>query len=277
VAQAEAAAEALRDTPIEHVFTSELPRTRQTGEIVNRHHGAPVTAHPGINDIRSGFEGRPVAEYQAAIAADPLHIRPPGGESLTEHARRVTAFLEEIEARPERTVLVVAHEETLRVVAGRYRGMPLAETVGLAFANCEVLRFTPPPGPVPTRPADVAQAFVSALAAADFREARRHLADGAFSYLGPVRSFSDADEFIAHISRIGTILKSIEQRHRFAQGDTACLICDVVTTLPDLEHTRVAMLFTLRGRLITRLEMFYDAHPYAQMFQDHPPQGSLQP
>lgn len=144
VAQAEEAAAAMAHEPLERIFTSELPRTRETAAIVNRHHGVPVTGEPALNDIRSGFEGRPVAEYQAAIAADPLATRPPGGESLVEHAARVSAFLQELERRPERTLLVVAHEETLRVVVARYRGLDLADSVGLSFANCQVLRFQVP-------------------------------------------------------------------------------------------------------------------------------------
>lgn len=143
IAQAEAASERLRAAAIDHIFTSELPRTRATATIINRHHRAPITALPALNDIRSGFEGRPVAAYQAAIAADPLPTRPAGGESLLDHGARVTAALDELERRPEGTLLAVVHEETLRVVVARYRGLPLAETVHLSFSNCEVLRFRP--------------------------------------------------------------------------------------------------------------------------------------
>ena len=88
IAQAEAAAEILRATPLDLIVTSELPRTRQTGEIINRYHQLTLHTHPALNDIRSGHDGRPVGEYQRAIADDPLHARPAGGESLIEHKQR---------------------------------------------------------------------------------------------------------------------------------------------------------------------------------------------
>ncbi len=146
IAQAETVAERLRQTRIEHIFCSELPRTRQTAEIINRHHGAPISVRRDLNDIRSGFEDRPVTDYQRAIAADPLNTTPPGGESLLEHKARVSGFLDWLETRRENTILVVAHEETLRVVIARYRGLSDAEMLPLQIGNCEVLEFSPGAG-----------------------------------------------------------------------------------------------------------------------------------
>lgn len=81
IAQARAAALALRDTAFERILVSLLPRTRQTAEIVDQFHAVPIREHPGLADIRSGFNGKPVADYFSAIAADPLHARINGGES----------------------------------------------------------------------------------------------------------------------------------------------------------------------------------------------------
>ena len=143
IAQAQQVAERLGERRIDRVICSELPRTRQTAEIINRPHGAPISVHPDINDIRSGFEDRPVEDYQRYIAADRLHTRPPGGESLLEHKARVSRFLDWLESLPEQTVLVVAHEETLRVVIARYRRLSDAQMVPLRIGNCEILEFEP--------------------------------------------------------------------------------------------------------------------------------------
>jgi broad specificity phosphatase PhoE len=141
IRQAEEAAVTLKDAALERIFVSELPRTRQTAEIINRHHGVPIAAHPGLNDIRSGFNNRPVAEYFAATGHDRLHLRVNGGESLLDYQARVLAFLDWLRPQPWQEVLVVAHEETLRVLAARFRGLPDAALPGLAFGNCEILRF----------------------------------------------------------------------------------------------------------------------------------------
>ncbi len=141
VRQAEEAAETLNDAVLERIFVSELSRTRQTAEIVNRHHGVPIAVHPAINDIRSGFNNRPVAEYFAATGHDRLHRRVNGGESLFDYKARVLPFLDWLRPQPWQQVLVVAHEETLRIFAAHFRGLPDEALPGLAFGNCEVLGF----------------------------------------------------------------------------------------------------------------------------------------
>ena len=79
--------------------------------------------------------------YQQAIAHDPLHASANGGESLIEHRQRVVGFIEWLRTQPYRSVLVVAHEETMRVFAVHLRKLPAQALVELAFANCEIVAF----------------------------------------------------------------------------------------------------------------------------------------
>ncbi len=140
--QAEAAAEQMRAVPLERIIVSPLPRTRQTAEIVNRHHDLPVEAHADIADIRSGFDGQPVADYFAAIAHDPLHCRANGGESLLDHKARVLRFIDWLQTQSEQQVLIVAHEETLRVFEARFNGMIADDHLrDIQIGNCEVKRY----------------------------------------------------------------------------------------------------------------------------------------
>ena len=142
IAQAEGAAERLRHEPLERIICSQLPRTRQTAEIVNRHHGLAIESNPAVNDIRSGFDGLPVADYFAATAADPLHIRANGGESLLDHKGRIVAFLEWLVSRPEENILVVAHEESMRVFRQWFEGGIADDALRhLHFGNCEVITY----------------------------------------------------------------------------------------------------------------------------------------
>jgi len=141
IAQAGAAAENLRGVALDLIITSELPRTQQTAAIINRFHDVPVQAHPLVNDIRSGFEGRPVGEYFAATAHDPLHASANGGESLLEHRRRVTAFYDWLRTQAYKTVLVVAHEETLRVLQALRDGLPDGRMRDLHFDNAQILEI----------------------------------------------------------------------------------------------------------------------------------------
>lgn len=144
ISQAQKAAEQLRDQPLDIIMVSELPRTRQTAEIVNHYHQAEIQTQPSLNDIRSGFEDRPVAEYQAAVAADRLHSKFNDGESLLEHKHRVEGFLNWLQGQSYASVLVVAHEETLRVIAGHFRQLADEDMLDLHFNNCEILSFELP-------------------------------------------------------------------------------------------------------------------------------------
>jgi alpha-ribazole phosphatase len=142
VRQAEAVAERLKSVPIKRIITSELPRTRQTAEIINRHHGVTMESHPALNDIRTGFESRPVEEYFAATGHDRLHLRVNGGESLLDYKHRVTGFIDWLAVQPDETVLIVAHEETLRVFTVCIRALPDATLLELHYDNCELIEFT---------------------------------------------------------------------------------------------------------------------------------------
>jgi probable phosphoglycerate mutase len=139
--QAASAAATLAGRGIEILYASPLQRARETAAIVGEHVGAPVVVDARLADIRSGCEGRPVAEYQAAIAHDPLRARPNGGESLLDHRQRVRGFLDWLTAQPHETVALVAHEETLRTLKGFAEELPPEATIDLAFGNCEVYSF----------------------------------------------------------------------------------------------------------------------------------------
>jgi probable phosphoglycerate mutase len=140
--QAQAAAEQLRGVTLDRIIVSPLPRTRQTAEIVNQYHDAPIEAHPDIADIRSGFDGKGVREYFAAIAHDPLNARVNGGESLLDHKRRVLHFIHWLHNQQQRNILIVAHEETLRVFIAYFEGnVPDERLRDLTIGNCEYMCY----------------------------------------------------------------------------------------------------------------------------------------
>ncbi len=139
--QALIAAEQLRNIAIERIIVSELPRTRQTADIINQYHRVKIETSSMINDIRSGFDGRPVEEYMSAIAHDRLHASCNGGESLLHHKQRILGFIGWLKRQNEKVVLVIAHEETLRVAAGYYKNLSDQDMLDQTFANCEYFSF----------------------------------------------------------------------------------------------------------------------------------------
>lgn len=143
IEQAQSAAIALRSINFERILISPLPRTRQTAEIINQFHNAPIKMYPELADIRSGFEGKPVTEYFAAIAADPLHIRVNDGESLLDHKLRVMRFINWLTTQPDETLLIVAHEETMRVFIAHFEGgIKDTQLRDIHIGNCEYRHFS---------------------------------------------------------------------------------------------------------------------------------------
>jgi probable phosphoglycerate mutase len=138
IQQAQAAANRLRNVRLDQIIVSPLARTRETAEIINQYHHTPIEVHAGIADIRSGFDGKAVGEYFAAIAHDPLNARINGGESLLDHKQRVMGFIRWLQNQPQENVLVVAHEETLRVFIAHFEGNVPDECLrDIHIGNCE--------------------------------------------------------------------------------------------------------------------------------------------
>ncbi|SFM18729.1 histidine phosphatase family protein [Nitrosomonas communis] len=122
MAQARSAALALRDVAFERIIVSPLPRTYQTAKIISCYHSVPIEVHPDLADIRSGFDSMPVSDYFAAISHDPLRMRVNGGESLLDHKQRVLRFIDWLKEQKDKILLVIAHEETMRVFVAYFEG-----------------------------------------------------------------------------------------------------------------------------------------------------------
>lgn len=60
-----------------------------------------------------------------AWAADLLHYRPGGGESVLAVARRVAAFLHDLYQEGHAEVLVICHAGTMRLLRALHTGLPL--------------------------------------------------------------------------------------------------------------------------------------------------------
>jgi probable phosphoglycerate mutase len=111
VDQARRLGEALRETPLDLAVTSALQRTIETADEALRGRSVPRVVMPDLNDPLYGdYEGRPLDDYRLwAHTASSSAPAPGGGESRHEIVGRYVTAFREIAARPERTILVVAH------------------------------------------------------------------------------------------------------------------------------------------------------------------------
>lgn len=109
---------AVADDPIELCVTSEFERVRQTADVALAGRSVARLVLPELNDIEVGdFEGGLLADYRRwAYTHGPEDLPPGGGESRAQVVRRYVHAFRTILARPERTILVVAHSLPIRYV-----------------------------------------------------------------------------------------------------------------------------------------------------------------
>ena len=137
--------------PIDVILSSPLRRTLATAEAVAKATGLEVHPAPGFRELDFGrFEGLSFAEaherFPEELAAflGSTEVPPPGGESLSELAARVTAAADQLIAdHPRRTVLVVTHVTPIKTLICRGLGAPLASVnrMELGAASLSVVDF----------------------------------------------------------------------------------------------------------------------------------------
>jgi probable phosphoglycerate mutase len=130
--QVERLAQRLANDPIAAIYGSPLRRARETATILARPHNMPVTVLDDLREIDHGrWEGLrredAAAMYPEEYASwqhDPFTFAPTGGEP-GQHVleRGLRAFQQIVLAHPGRSVLVVSHKATIRLIIAHVLGI----------------------------------------------------------------------------------------------------------------------------------------------------------
>jgi broad specificity phosphatase PhoE len=121
----------LADDRIDLCVTSEFQRVQETADLALADRDVPRLVLADLNDIRFGeFEGRLLTEYRAWAHAHGPEDVVPGGDSRAQTVARYVRAYRTILARPEETVLVVAHGLPVRYVLDALEGRNPAAAVG---------------------------------------------------------------------------------------------------------------------------------------------------
>jgi probable phosphoglycerate mutase len=154
--------EQLRADEIDLCVTSEFLRAQETADLALEGRDVPRLVLAELNDIRFGeFEGRPLTEYRAwAHAHGPEDVCPGGGESRAQTVERYVRGYRTVLARPEESVLVVAHGLPVRYVLDALEERNPAAAVG-QIPYAEPFRLT---AEELTRAVDLLEAWVLAPA-----------------------------------------------------------------------------------------------------------------
>ncbi|HYQ45814.1 MAG TPA: histidine phosphatase family protein [Polyangiaceae bacterium] len=124
-AQARALGERLAESELAAVYASPMQRTVATANFVAAPHGLQVVTDAGLREIDHGrweqltrreVEQRFPEEYES-WEADPFTFAPEGGESgLSVMARALPVLRRIVVANTDRTVAVVSHKATIRLL-----------------------------------------------------------------------------------------------------------------------------------------------------------------
>ncbi len=116
---------------IDLCITSEFQRAQETADLALKGREVPRLVLAELNDIRFGsFEGQALTEYRAwAHAHGPDEPAPGDGDSRAQTVRRYIHAYGTILARPEETILVVAHGLPVRYVLDAVGGRSPAASV----------------------------------------------------------------------------------------------------------------------------------------------------
>jgi probable phosphoglycerate mutase len=125
IEQAKALADKLKQTHLDHIFASELKRTQQTAELINVFHNLKITIDVRLNDIVSGFEGKPFTEYVAALdaAPDKWTARFNGSESIEDMKKRADDFVNELRTKNYDSVLIVTSQWIIYAIVALVKGL----------------------------------------------------------------------------------------------------------------------------------------------------------
>lgn len=121
----------LASEAISVAFASPMERTMDTARLIVAPHGIDVQPVEGLREIAHGrWEGmkradveREFAEEYARYEHDPFTFAPTGGESgLQVTARALPALMKIVEQHCNKTILVVSHKATIRLLLSSILG-----------------------------------------------------------------------------------------------------------------------------------------------------------
>lgn len=135
-AQAERAAQYLKDYKIDKIYSSDLDRTVATAEHIAKYHSLPIITDPRLREIYGGkWENVPWDDLPGLYPESYGHWENdiskavmPGGESTLQMFKRTKkAFADIAASHPGETICIVTHGTVIRALLCLWRNLPLAD------------------------------------------------------------------------------------------------------------------------------------------------------
>ncbi|MDO8558961.1 MAG: class I tRNA ligase family protein [bacterium] len=138
--QAKKAAKELKDKGIDIIYFSDMNRTRQTAEIVNKELGAEIIMDKRLRDLNLGVcHGIKKVQFFHDFPKTLESFygkKPEGGENWGEVRKRIVDFLNDVDKKHKnKTILIVSHGDPLWLLEGFCKGMDDGDLLKLKLAR----------------------------------------------------------------------------------------------------------------------------------------------
>ena len=116
-----------------------------------------------------------------------------------------------------------------------------------------------------SKAAEVVQQYHAAFGSGDAQGARSLLADD-LHFKGPIEELHSADDYMQSVGRLAQIVTGTDVQKVVADGADVVTIYDLHTSTP-AGTSNVAEWATVRDGKIVEMRVFFDARPFAAMFE----------
>jgi hypothetical protein len=107
-----------------------------------------------------------------------------------------------------------------------------------------------------------AENYYNAMLAKDFHKMTSYLHNDVH-FIGPLAEMHGKDNIVTAAKNFGGILQDIQIRSRFAVDNQIMFAYDMIVPVP-IGKFRAAVLMEFTDRLISKIELFYDASPFEE-------------
>ena len=111
----------------------------------------------------------------------------------------------------------------------------------------------------------VVEKYKQAFGSGDVAGARSLLADD-LHFQGPFDEFHNADDYLQSLAKLAPIVKGTDVKKVLADGDDVVTIYDLRTNTP-AGTSAIAEWATVKDGKIAELRAYFDARPFAAMFE----------
>lgn len=112
-------------------------------------------------------------------------------------------------------------------------------------------------------PKDVVLSYLKGFETKDAAKIRSLLhSNGTFK--GPLKTFDNADDFVAELRNFIPITKGVRISKVFVSGNDVSVLYDFETIIPSIPALRVSEWFTIENGIIVEQEVHYNPIPFIQ-------------